>query len=178
MNETWRLNSQEKMQPPRKIIKEYSKKKKYRKKRSPRLDSRDDIENVLSLWHDSSAKKHHGSHSFIGSVHPRPFDLYSSFRRPTDPSPVINHGSGRTKSRRKHKKSKKRLRSRKEYHHKSGSNNCLLIHIDLMSNPRMDPKEENYLRKSKSTFMNSGWGISKRNFAKEKSSKIFAYRNW
>jgi hypothetical protein len=47
----------------------------------------------------------------------------------------------------------------------------LTLNLDLISNPTINEEEEHYLRKSRSTYMNSGWGINKRHFMKDKSSK-------
>lgn len=43
--------------------------------------------------------------------------------------------------------------------------------VDIVAQPKMNPIEEQYLRKSKSTFMSAGWGINKRSFNNVKGSK-------
>lgn len=166
-----RIYSQDRLEPPRKIIKS-GRRKKSRKKRSPNAAFKS-LENVLSLYPESSSKKrgkHHVSQSNIQQLHPKAFDLYSSYRHPNDPFPEIqeeNHRRHKVSS--KNKRSRKKLKSKNLDHHKSGSkqrfynsltrNLSNLIKIDITSQKKIRNTEEHFLRKSKSTFMSKGWGV-------------------
>lgn len=114
VSKTYRINSRERVEPPKRIIKS-SKKRKRRKKRSPKPVFKS-LDNVLDLRTGSSAKK-----KSPHKLHPKPFDLYSSFRDPKDPYPDIQDENKLLRSKKKHKKSRKKLKARDKLHHKSGS---------------------------------------------------------
>jgi hypothetical protein len=76
VDEIYRENSRVVIEPPKKIIKS-NRKNKRRTKHSPQPVFKP-IDNVLNLYENSSAKKHHVSHTNIRQIHPKPFKLYSS----------------------------------------------------------------------------------------------------
>ncbi|CAI2370878.1 unnamed protein product [Moneuplotes crassus] len=151
--------------PPRKIIKtrKSSKKRKTRNKKSIYKS----YDNVLNIVPQDSGKKHHYSQKILGHSQDK-YDRYSEIRHPNDPFPDIRHLSRRNRSKKNKSKRRKLLKSRNESQHKSSND---------IQTTRMNPIEEQYLRKSKSTYMNSGWGINPRKFKQVKSKSTLKGRS-
>jgi hypothetical protein len=120
VDSVYRENSRERREPAKKIIKS-SRKHKRRQKHSPQPATKP-LDNVLNLYNNSSAKKHHVSHSDIRHIHSRPFNLYSSYKQANEIYPIDEtDGNVYSKSRKRRTKSRKRLKSDKKHHNKSGS---------------------------------------------------------